>query len=524
MSNKPITLNRIRRMRAEPRTVSLAGVRDQSEKIVRIDIIDDKIDEVIEFTDPKVVNSVQMRGESIVDKKPIGHTTVLKIKDAQEAVRVIPPSVRSTKELQSLRGGVREKDSRRSKTVNTNPTAIREASYLNQMSQKINSDGLRVYSGQTIVVKLHQHDERQLNLQYHGDQGLRIATWDDAGMPLLDVDVLPSEKTVLNLPLKSEYLSLFGYGGDKNLFDGCIQGAGAISLNYSTDDTAGVGFHPRSRLVSSPIGYLCRGGLVNLSTIRQAEKPWINAVEALKHTKQSILKTSSKITTFAVVHSHDDLPSLECKGVSVRSDAYLIRGNALSISIWAVESRDELDTCSITASFSNPGTLHSMVGLVGHHEEWIEFFKSRDWTTIIEEGSITGKGESVVQIFSGEVGPKAAPAPPKLKEMKVKPKTEQIVGPSFDLGSLTLGESWSKDISNLAKDAEGDAMTFAKVSGPKGVKVSPEGLMTFKPDDSDLGYFKIQVQVSDKGGNGGIATFFGTVVDSNARPYWVGGE
>ena len=113
-----------------------------------------------------------MRGESIVDKKPVGHTTVLKIKDAQEAVRVIPPSVRSTKELQSLRGGVREKDSRRSKTVNTNPTAIREASYLNQMSQKINSDGLRVYSGQTIVVKLHQHDERQLNLQYHGDQGL----------------------------------------------------------------------------------------------------------------------------------------------------------------------------------------------------------------------------------------------------------------------------------------------------------------------------------------------------------------
>ena len=108
--------------------------------------------------------------------------------------------------------------------------------------------------------------------------------------------------------------------------------------------------------------------------------------------------------------------------------------------------------------------------------------------------------------------------------MKVKPKTEQIVGPSFDLGSLALGESWSKDISNLAKDAEGDAMTFAKVSGPKGVKVSPEGLMTFKPDDSDLGYFKIQVQVSDKGGNGGIATFFGTVVDSNARPYWVGGE
>ena len=134
-----------------------------------------------------------------------------------------------------------------------------------------------------------------------------IATWDDAGMPLLDVDVLPSEKTVLNLPLKSEYLSLFGYGGDKNLFDGCIQGAGAISLNYSTDDTAGVGFHPRSRLVSSPIGYLCRGGLVNLSTIRQAEKPWINAVEALKHTKQSILKTSSQITTFAIVHSHDDL-------------------------------------------------------------------------------------------------------------------------------------------------------------------------------------------------------------------------
>ena len=524
MSNKPITLNRIRRMRAEPRTVSLAGVRDQSEKIVRIDIIDDKIDEVIEFTPPKVVNSVQMRGESIVDKKPVGHTTVLKIKDAQEAVRVIPPSVRSTKQLHSLRGGVREKDSRRSKTVNTNPTAIREASYLNQMSQKINTDGLRVFSGQTLVVKLHQHDDRNLSLQYHGDQGMRIATWDDAGMPLLDVDVLPSEKKVITLPPKSEYLSLFGYGGDKSLFEGCIEGPGAISLNYSTDDTAGVGFHPRSRLVTSPIGYLCRGGLVNLSTISQSEKPWIDAVEALKHTKESIMKTSSKITTFAVVHSHDDIPSLECKGVSIRSDAYLIRGAALSISIWAVESGNESDTCTISASFSNSGTLHSMVGLVGHHEEWIEFFKSRDWTTIIEEGSITGKGESVVQVFSGEVGRKASAAPPPLKEIKVKPKTEQIVGPSFDLGTLSMGEDWSKDISNMAKDAEGDNMMFEKVSGPKGVNVTKEGLMTFKPDDSDLGYFKIRVQVADKGGNGGIATFFGTVVDSNARPYWIGGE
>ncbi len=165
-----------------------------------------------------------------------------------------------------------------------------------------------------------------------------------------------------------------------------------------------------------------------------------------------------------------------------------------------------------------------MVGLVGHHEEWIEFFKSRDWTTIIEEGSITGKGESVVQVFSGEVGQKASPAPPPLKEIKVKPKTEQIVGPSFDLGTLSMGEDWSKDISNLAKDAEGDNMLFQKVSGPKGVNVTKEGLMTFKPDDSDLGYFKIRIQVSDKGGNGGIATFFGTVVDSNARPYWIGGE
>jgi hypothetical protein len=353
---------------------------------------------------------------------------------------------------------------------------------------------------------------------------MRIATWDDAGLPLLDIDVLPSEKKVFELPLKSEYLSLFGYGGDEALFENCSEGPGAISLNYSTDDTAGIGIHPRSRLVLSPIGYLCRGGMVNLSTVSQSDKPWINAVEALKHTKYSILKTTSKITTFAIVHSHDDPPSLDCKGISILSDAYLIRGAALSISIWAVKSDEGVETCTITSSFSDSGSLHSLIGLVGRHEEWIEFFKSRDWTTIIEEGSITAKGESVVQLFADGVSLEKAEAKPSLKEIKTKPKTEQIDGPSFDLGSISMGEKWTKDISNLAKDTEGDLMTFVKIEGPEGVKVTKDGQITFTPIESDIGDFKMRIQVSDKGGNGGIATFFGIVVNNNTRPYWKGGE
>ena len=87
-----------------------------------------------------------------------------------------------------------------------------------------------------------------------------------------------------------------------------------------------------------------------------------------------------------------------------------------------------------------------------------------------------------------------------------------------------MGEVVKKDLSKHAADKEQDAMVFSMLSGPKNASVSKDGVLNFTPQKEDIGLFEIVVQVSDSGGMGGTATFHGTVVDENTRPYWVGGE
>ena len=517
-------MRRIYGMRAEPRVISIAGVREVDDGSIDVDIIDDGIPDEVVLNDPEVVNSVLMRAEMIDDRKPVGHTTVHKVIDAQEAIRMIPPSIAESTRTTTLRGGVRENLRPTMKTINRNPSSIDDPADLAVLSKELNGDGLIVESGRSIIAKLHQNDSREFTLSYRGSQAMRIVAYDDAGRPLLDIDVLPSEKqNTLHLPVQSDYLAVTGYGGNEGMFDTENQDSGSLSLNYSTDDTAGVGFHPRTRLVSSPIGYLCRGGLVTLSRTGLSEKQWIHAVDALKSTKVASFYTSSNITTFAIVHAHEDIPSIETQGLEIVSDAYLIQGNALSISIWPVRRSTESSVCKISTSFNESGSLHSMIGLVGHHGEWIEFFKSRDWTTIIEEGAICGRGESVVLLSSSNDSIKLKSAEelsPVLKEMK----KAEVKGPRFDLGSIMVGEKLVQSIAKFAADDEQDALVFKMLSGPENAALSPDGELVYSPGNEEVGFFEIVVQVSDKGGIGGNAIFFGMVVGENTRPYWVGGE
>ena len=85
MTGKPITMRRIRRMRAEPRVVSLVGLRDANQDGQEFDIIDDEADEEVVFQEPKVLGSVMMRAEAQSNQTNLGHTTVKNIKAAVEA-------------------------------------------------------------------------------------------------------------------------------------------------------------------------------------------------------------------------------------------------------------------------------------------------------------------------------------------------------------------------------------------------------------------------------------------------------
>ena len=247
MTGKPITMRRIRRMRAEPRMVSLAGLRNTDGGGKEIDIIDDDSNDETVFEQPKVLRSVLMRAEAESDQTNLGHTTVRTIKAAEEAPRIVPPSIARGDSTSTLKGGVRGQTRGRHSTVNNPPSAITEAAALKQMSSQLLGEGLVLESGRSTVVKLHQHDSRTFTLHHRGTQGMRVAAYNDAGQPLLDVDLLATEEQQsIVLPVKSDYLVVTGYGGDEALYEIDSPDAGAISLHHSTDDTAGAGFHPVS--------------------------------------------------------------------------------------------------------------------------------------------------------------------------------------------------------------------------------------------------------------------------------------
>ena len=133
------------------------------------------------------------------------------------------------------------------------------------------------------------------------------------------------------------------------------------------------------------------------------------------------------------------------------------------------------------------------------------FFKSRDWTTIIEEGAICGEGESVIQLSTG-AGKVQLKRVEEVAPKLVEQRSGKSRGPRFNLGSIAVGDAIKKDLAKHAADNEQDAMMFSMLSGPKSASVSQDGTLNFTPEISDIGLFEIVVQVSDLGGIGGTAT------------------
>ena len=319
---------------------------------------------------------------------------------------------------------------------------------------------------------------------------MRVAAYNDAGQPLLDVDLLATEEQQsIVLPLKSDYLVVTGYGGDEALYEIDSPDAGAISLHHSTDDTAGAGFHPRTRLVSTPVGYVCRGGMVSLSSTGLEDRPWVAAVDALKTTKEAVFHTSSNISTFAIVHAHDDPPSVEGNGVEFISDASVIQGTSLSISIWAVKRSTDSSLCTISTSFVESGSFAFHGGSCRTSSGMGGIFQIKGLTTIIEEGAICGHGESILHLSAGDEQvqlKRVEDVAPSLKKDRNRPSQ----GPRFNLGALSVGEVVKKDLSKHAADKEQDAMVFSMLSGPKNASVSKDGVLNFTPQKKTLGFSK----------------------------------
>lgn len=82
------------------------------------------------------------------------------------------------------------------------------------------------------------------------------------------------------------------------------------------------------------------------------------------------------------------------------------------------------------------------------------------------------------------------------------------------LANATLSQPYSASIADKASDANGDTLSFSKVSGPSWLSVASEGTLGGTPAQLDLGANSWMVQVADGNGGTDTATLNISVVDN----------
>lgn len=85
------------------------------------------------------------------------------------------------------------------------------------------------------------------------------------------------------------------------------------------------------------------------------------------------------------------------------------------------------------------------------------------------------------------------------------------------LPELAVGKAMNYDLKAIVKDDEGDALTFAKVTGPGWLQIDPAGKATGTPGAGDVQSYIAIISVSD-GGTPRQAGFAGKVVPPNHAP------
>lgn len=93
--------------------------------------------------------------------------------------------------------------------------------------------------------------------------------------------------------------------------------------------------------------------------------------------------------------------------------------------------------------------------------------------------------------------------------------------PSFTSNPFTepnavAGQSYSQSIAGAASDPDADTLTFAKVSGPAWLTITPQGAIAGTPTNADIGTNSFTVSVTDSGGLSASATLFISVYGTPA--------
>ena len=151
------------------------------------------------------------------------------------------------------------------------------------------------------------------------------------------------------------------------------------------------------------------------------------------------------------------------------------------------------------------------------------------WLSVSENGAITGTPSAAsvgtnawtVRVADGRGGSDTATM--VIDVVSASPNTAPVfVRDPFTKQAATVGVSYHQGIGGRATDADGDALSFSRVSGPAWLSVSENGAITGTPPAASVGTNEWSVRVEDGRGGSDTATMLIEVASAssnNARAF-----
>lgn len=220
--------------------------------------------------------------------------------------------------------------------------------------------------------------------------------------------------------------------------------------------------------------------------------------------------------------------ALSGSGTAYRSSLWILGDNTHYLHFsqnvgeggWSWNSQDGggIDAANATGSGTNLTGLDSLDGDLGEHTMKIRIIPaglsgSVNMELILDDVTYAVRGFTAFPstfrvILTGQARQAADTVSASFDDVKVARETLSNLPPSFSgpnvfLPPATPGVAYTGSLAGTATDVDGDALTYAKISGSAWLSVSASGAVTGTPPATEP-YGEAQVSASD--GKGGLAT------------------
>jgi hypothetical protein len=527
-------------------------VEKPESKVVRRVIAVDEAHPVVLRKSPELITTILSRVEPRTDLPISARTTVQNHPEAKTLPRFDPPRV-------ALPLGIGLLESRRTISRGAQgdlqrktDAEIRTRAHRSSIQARLKGSGAPLAAGQTHLFRLPSKGvskelsaaKRRPSIFIEGNQAVRVTFLDGVGAPIQDWEFGPSSSArEIACPPGTKGFTTMGLGGAHQLGSNLDAGAGTITSRFSTGNRSGVGFLAHNLLIQSgPINYLCRGGDLEVRGIpmgspQRMDKSLVLARNALKHSTGFRVTLPASIQTLALIVRGEGSVEGSCR---VRASEHFLLdagtialGESRWIHLFTVDLNQSAskDTLPINVTLGEGWACDGAVGLQGTPSTWSTQLGDGRWRGLIETGPLSSDGSTSVTWRDTEeplIGQAVSVESFKFKPRTVKakqPSTKSLETPSslprLALPPATIGQPYAHDISKLAFDADGDALTFHNIAGDEWLVIGADsGIIQGTPGESDGDAGEIMVRVEDMSGEYSDALFIVPIDRSNTPPVW----